>query len=162
MGFPRGPLRAPAPVRIRVAVFPVGRRVYVACADERPARVALTDEAGTRPLMSLGDGTEVAILAWRPGWAGGTRYRVRATDSGLEGWLPVGNLRSTVAAVPSVPTTLPPPAVGAAPLRVGEFTGSGGLGDVGDARIRGTARSAPGRRTSWRGSRGTRRRRLPA
>jgi len=108
MGFPRGPLRAPAPVRIRVAVFPVGRRVYVACADERPARVALTDEAGTRPLMSLG-----------------TRYRVRATDSGLEGWLPVGNLRSTVAAVPSVPTTLPPPAVGAAPLRVGEFAESG-------------------------------------
>ena len=75
--------------------------------------------------MSLGDGTEVAILAWRPGWAGGTRYRVRATDSGLEGWLPVGNLRSTVAAVPSVPTTLPPPAVGAAPLRVGEFAESG-------------------------------------
>src|SRR5213593_2248007 len=107
MGFPRGPLRAPAPVRIRVAVFPVGRRVYVACADERPARVALTDEAGTRPLMSLGDGTEVAILAWRPGWAGATRYRVRATDSGFEGWLPVGNLRGTKAA-----TALPPPAVG--------------------------------------------------
>jgi hypothetical protein len=125
MGFPRGPLRAPAPVRIRVAVFPVGRRVYVACADERPARVALTDEAGTRPLMSLGDGTEVAILAWRPGWAGATRYRVRATDSGLEGWLPVGNLRSTMAAIPAVSTALPPPAVGTAPLRVGEFAESG-------------------------------------
>jgi len=33
----------------------------------------MTDEAGTRPLTSLGDGTEVAILAWRPGWAGTTR-----------------------------------------------------------------------------------------
>ena len=119
MGFPRGPLRAPAPVRIRVAVFPVGRRVYVACADERPARVALTDEAGTRPLMSLGDGTEVAILAWRPGWAGTTQYHVRATDSGLEGWLPVGNLRSTEAASSSAPTP-PPPAVRPATLRVGE------------------------------------------
>src|SRR5712692_1550313 len=125
MGFPWGPLRAPAPVRIRVAVFPVGRRVYVACADERPARVTMTDEAGTRPLTSLGDGTEVAILAWRPGWAGGTRYRVRATDSGLEGWLPVGNLRSTKAAIASVATALPPPVVGAAPLRVGEGAESG-------------------------------------
>src|SRR5437867_12841118 len=120
MGFPRGPLRAPAPVRIRVAVFAVGQRVYVACADERPARVTLMDEAGTRPLTSLGDGTEVAIVAWRPGWAGATRYRVRATDSGLEGWLPVGNLRSTEAA-----TALPTPAVGAAPLRVGEPAESG-------------------------------------
>jgi hypothetical protein len=125
MGFPRGPLRAPAPARIRVAVFPVGRRVYVACADERPARVAMTDEAGTTPLTSLGDGTEVAIIAWRPGWAGATRYRVRATDSGLEGWLPVGNLRSTEAAMPSIPSVLPAPVVGATPLRVGEVAESG-------------------------------------
>jgi hypothetical protein len=125
MGFPRGPLRTPAPVRSRAAVYSVGRRVYVACADERPARVALTDEAGTTPLMSLGDGTQVAILAWRPGWAGATRYRVRATDSGLEGWLPVGNLRSTEAAIASVPTAPPAPAVGAAPLRVGESAESG-------------------------------------
>ena len=125
MGFPRGPLRAPAPVRIRVAVFPVGRRVYVACADERPARVALTDEAGTRPLMSLGDGTEVAILAWRPGWAGATRYRVRATDSGLEGWLPVDNLRLTEAAIAPAPTVPPLPVVQPAPLRVGAVAGSG-------------------------------------
>jgi len=125
MGFPRGPLRTPAPVRIRAAVFSIGRRVYVACADERPARVALMDEAGTTPLTSLGDGTEVAILAWRPGWAGATRYRVRATDSGLEGWLPVGNLRSTEAAITSVPTAPPAPAVRAAPLRVGESAESG-------------------------------------
>ena len=114
MAFPRGPLRAPAPVRIRVSVFAVGRRVYVACAGDRSARVTLTD-ADERPLATLRDGTEVAILAWRPGWAGAARYRVRATDSGLEGWLPVGNLRSTAA-----PTAPPPPAVRPAPLRVEE------------------------------------------
>ena len=119
MGFPRGPLRAPAPARIRASVFAVGRRVYVACAGDRSARVMLTDSAGKRPLASLGDGTEVAILAWRPGWAGTTQYRVRATDSGLEGWLPVGNLRSTEAASSSAPTP-PPPAVRPATLRVGE------------------------------------------
>src|SRR5881296_1069390 len=113
--FGRGAFRAPAPVRIRVSVFAVGRRVFVAGAGDRLARATLTDEAGKMPLESLGDGTEVAILAWRPGLAGATRYRVRATDSGFEGWLPVGNLRSTEAA-----TALPPPAVGAAPLRVGE------------------------------------------
>jgi hypothetical protein len=60
MGFPRRPLRAPAPVRIPVSVFAIGRRVYVACAGGRSARVTLTDEADRRPLASLGDGTEVA------------------------------------------------------------------------------------------------------
>jgi hypothetical protein len=119
MGFPRGPLRTPAPTRLRVAVFAVGRRVYVACAGDRSARVTLTD-AADRPLESLGDGTEVAILAWRPGWSGTTRYHVRATHSGLEGWLPVGNLRSTEAAIASSPTAPPPPLVHPTPLRVGE------------------------------------------
>lgn len=98
MGFPQGPLRAPARARVRVAVFAVGHRAYVACAGDRSARVTLTDHADTTPLASLGDGSEVAILAWRPGWGGNTRYHVRATDSGLEGWLPVGNLRGTAAA----------------------------------------------------------------
>jgi len=124
MAFPRGPLRARAPVRIRVSVFAVGRRVYVACAGDRTARVTLTD-TDKRPLATLSDGTEVAILAWRPGWGGTTRYRVRATDSGLEGWLPVGNLRGTEAATSSAPTAPPPPAVPPAPLRGEEFGESG-------------------------------------
>ena len=125
MAFPRGPLRAPAPVRIRVAVFAVGRRVYVACAGDRLARVMLTDDGGKRPLASLGDGAEVTILAWRPGWAGNTQYRVRATDSGLEGWLPVDNLRLTEAAIAPAPTVPPPPVVQPAPLRVGGVADSG-------------------------------------
>ena len=115
MGFFRGALRAPAAVRTPVAVFAVGRRVYVACGD-RTTRVALTDDSGKRPLATLGDGTEVAILAWRPGWAGTTRYRVRATASHLEGWLPVANLRGTETAVSPAPAASPAPAV---PRRAG-------------------------------------------
>jgi hypothetical protein len=125
MGFPRGPLRAPAPVRVRGSVFAVGRRVYVACAGDRSARVTLTDDTGKRALGSLGDGTEVTILAWRPGSAGTTQYSVRATESGLEGWLPVGNLRGTEAAISPAPGAPPPPTGRPAPLRVGEFGESG-------------------------------------
>jgi hypothetical protein len=125
MGFPRGPLRRPAPPRAHVAVFAVGQRVYVACADAPSARATLTDEADKKPLASLGDGTAVAILAWRPGWSGGTRYRVRATDSDLEGWLPVGSLRSTKVAVTPAPDAPAPPDVTPPPLPAGEFGTTG-------------------------------------
>ena len=96
MAFVRAPIRPPAATRVRVAVFAVGRRVYIGGAGGRAARVTLTDTAD-RPLASLGDGTEVTILAWLPGSNGTTRYCVRVTDSGLEGWLPVGDLRGTKA-----------------------------------------------------------------
>ncbi len=109
MAFPRAPLRTPVPPRVRVAVFAVGQRVYVAGAGDRSTRVTLTDGA-ERPLASLGDGAEVTILAWLPGWARTTRYCVRVTDSGLEGWLPVGDLRGTRNALSS-PSSVPPPPV---------------------------------------------------
>lgn len=98
-----------ATVRVRSAVFAVGRRVYVACAGERSSPATLTDGAGKIALANLTDGTEVAILAWRPGSAGGTLYKVRATHSDVEGWLPVGNLRGTEVAVAAALTTSPPP-----------------------------------------------------
>jgi len=123
MGFSRGVPRAPAAVRVRAAVFAVGRRVYVACVGDRSGPVTLTDDSGKKPLASLTDGAEVAILAWRPGWAGTTRYRVRATASGFEGWLPVGNLRSTEAAI--LPAATAPAAVGPAPVQLGDSGGSG-------------------------------------
>jgi len=125
MGFPRRPLRAPAPVRIDASVFAVGRHVYVACTRGGSTRVTLTDDAGKMALATLSDGTEVTILAWRPGWAGSTLYRVRATATGLEGWLPVGNLRSTEAAISAAPTPAPAPAVPSAPPRAAEDADSG-------------------------------------
>ncbi len=125
MASPWRPRRAPAPVPIHVPVFAVGRDVYVACAGDRSARATLTDDAGKKPLATLGDGAQVAILGWRPGWAGSARYRVRATDSGLEGWLPVGNLRLTEVAIAPAPTAPPLPVVQPVPLRVGAVEGSG-------------------------------------
>jgi hypothetical protein len=68
--------------------------------------VTLTDEGGKKPVASLSDGTEVAILGWRPGWAGAARYHVRATESADEGWLGVANIRRTDAA-PAAPTAAP-------------------------------------------------------
>ena len=124
MASPWRPRRAPAPVPIRVPVFAVGADAYVACAGDR-ATATLTDDAGKKDLASLGDGAQVAILGWRPGWSGAARYRVRATESGLEGWLPVGNLRLTEAAIALAPTAPPLPAVPPAPLRVGGVAGSG-------------------------------------
>jgi hypothetical protein len=125
MAFPRGPLRAPAVPRIRVPVFAVGQRVYIAGAGERSAGVILTDDGGTRSLATLDDGTEVGILAWQPGWSGTTRYEVRATDSGLEGWVPVGSLRGTQAATSPAPVAPPVSPVRPTPIRAGEPSRSG-------------------------------------
>jgi hypothetical protein len=119
MSFSRAPMRTPAGPRIRVAVFAVGRQVYAAPPGGRSARVTLTDDT-EMPLASLADGAEVTIVAWRPGWSGTTRYYVRVTDSGLEGWLPVGDLRSTKVAIPSPPTSPPPSPARPAALRAAD------------------------------------------
>jgi hypothetical protein len=102
-------------VRTQTSVFAVGRRVYVSCAGDRLAQVALTNDAGADARTGLADGTEVEILAWRPRGFHGTRYRVRATRDGLEGWLAVDNLRSTPSAC-SAPIAPPPAATDPAPL----------------------------------------------
>ena len=120
MAFSRGPMRAPTPTRTRGAVFAIGRLVHVTSPAGRSMSVSLTDDTGDKCLASLGDGTEVAIVAWRPNGATGTRYCVRTTDSAVEGWIPVGNLRSKDPIV--VPSNPKPPVVTASPavpLRVG-------------------------------------------
>ena len=122
MGSFQSWVRAAPPVRTQASVFAVGRRVYVSCAGERLARVALTDDTGADAQTRLADGTEVEILAWRPRGSHGTRYRVRATRDGREGWLAVENLRSTPSAG-SAPIS-PAPA-GPEPLRA---TASGDAG----------------------------------
>jgi hypothetical protein len=75
------------------------------------------DDAGTSALTSLADGTEVEILAWRPRGAVGTRYRVRLTRGGLEGWLESVNLRPALSALVAVRPEPAPPTVTATPLR---------------------------------------------
>jgi hypothetical protein len=83
--------------------------------------VTLTDGLGTAALATLSHATEVAIVAWRPDRSGTTLYRVRAMESGLEGWLAVDHLRSLPVAVPpSAPPSsravLPAPARPAKPV----------------------------------------------
>jgi hypothetical protein len=124
MGSFQSWFRAAPLARTQASVFAVGRRVYVACAGDRLAHVALTDDAGADARTLLADGTEVEILAWRPRGSHGTRNRVRSTRNGLEGWLAVDNLRSTAFAV-SAPIEPPPAATGSAPLRATESGDAG-------------------------------------
>jgi hypothetical protein len=99
--------RSPPPVRIRGEVFAVGRRVYVTSKGDPSARAILMDEPDKTSLGTVDDGVEVTILAWRPGWAGRTRYRVRSILSGVEGWLLEAHLRSSQSFVPVATATLP-------------------------------------------------------
>src|ERR1051326_6780542 len=87
MGFFQSSFRARLPVRRRAPIFAVGWRAYVASPGDGPAPRTSADEAGADGGgASMVDGTEVEILAWRPR-SSGTRYRVRSTCAGLEGWL---------------------------------------------------------------------------
>jgi len=90
-------------------LFSVGRRVFVNCPGERSRRVPLTDDAGNSAL-TLPDGAEVEILAWRPRGSGSTRYRVHSTDGGAEGWLAADNLRASPAPAAPVASLATPPA----------------------------------------------------
>jgi hypothetical protein len=84
----------------------VGQRVYVNRSGSGIGRVDLMNEDATSTIGNLADGVEVVIVAWKPRGATGTRYCVRSTADGLEGWLAAGNLRRTATAPP--PTPLPP------------------------------------------------------
>ena len=90
------PPRIPSPTsspRSRGPVYAVGRRVSVVASGSYPGHVALTDESGANPLANLPDGAEVEILAWRTSGSRGTRYRVRAIETGRDGWLAVASIR---------------------------------------------------------------------
>ena len=89
----RSPASAPIRGRSPDVVFAVGRRVFVSCATARASNVALTDDAGAVVCGNLRDGAEVEILAWRPLGSQGTRYLVRSSSKGIEGWLGTANLR---------------------------------------------------------------------
>ena len=101
MAFPGGRFRSPmsAPPRTRgsALVFAVGRRAFVVCAAAQLAGVTLTDDSGATALGTLRDGAEVEIVAWRPLGSRGTRYLVRSSREGIEGWLGVADLRKSKA-----------------------------------------------------------------
>jgi hypothetical protein len=76
-------------------VFAVGRRVFIACPSARVSSVPLTDDSGETVCGSLRDGAEVEILAWRPLGSQGTRYLVRSSRKGIEGWIGAADLRGS-------------------------------------------------------------------
>jgi len=75
--------------------------------------VTLTDSDGTTPLATVADGAEVEIVAWQPRGAGGTRYRIKATSGGMQGWLAAANLRAR----PRPPEPPRPVAIAPVPVR---------------------------------------------
>ena len=99
MAFPvnryRSTLPAPAHGRSSGVVFAVGRHVFVACPATQTAGVTLTDDAGANACGKLRDGAEVEIVAWRPRGPLGTRYLVRSSRKGIEGWLGATDLRGS-------------------------------------------------------------------
>jgi hypothetical protein len=107
MPFPRNQVRADPPVRVRGPVFAVGQRVSVKASGSFPLRVTLMDESGKAARGNLADGAEVEVLAWRPGGSRGTRYCVRCTGSGIEGWLAVASLCDPESARSSTETAGP-------------------------------------------------------
>ena len=84
----RAPRQTPASVGPSY-VFGVGSHAFVA---HQQGDVSLDDGSGKVAVGELADGTEVEIIAWRPRRAS-TLYRVRATESRIEGWVSVTSLR---------------------------------------------------------------------
>src|SRR5213078_1676580 len=84
---------------------------------------------GTTPLATLPHGAEVEILGWQPRGASGTRYSIRSSESGVEGWVGGDSLRAPAPPPPSetivsaaslVEGARPPKASTATPRRSGE------------------------------------------
>jgi len=98
MSFPRGPRRGPIPARVRGAVLAVGCRVSVRSTEGVPPRVTLMDAGDASVGRYLVDGAEVEIVGWRPSGSRGVRYQVRATQTGLEGWVAEASLRDPATA----------------------------------------------------------------
>jgi hypothetical protein len=98
-------------------VHAVGQRVYVNRSGSGLGHVELMNDVGTTAIGRLEDGVEVMVMAWRPRGSTGTRYYVRCTGDGLEGWLGAANLRRarTVALQPAAAGPLAKSAPAATP-----------------------------------------------
>src|SRR6266566_2804933 len=130
MAVPQRPFFPQPPARTRGggSVLAVGRRVLVSCPGGATGRATLTDAKGTTPLATLPHGAEVEILGWQPRGASGTRYSIRSSESGVEGWVGGDGLRAPapppsetiVSAASLVEGARPPKASTATPRRSGE------------------------------------------
>jgi len=81
-------------------VIAVGQHVFVNCPGS--GTVVLVDESGKiESSVRLADGIEVEVVAWRPGGVTDTRYRVRASSNGADGWLFADHLRKLRVPLPA-------------------------------------------------------------
>lgn len=86
----------------------VGHRATIKSSGPGTKGATLTDENGTTAIMTLDEGTEVHIVAWKPRGSGGTRYRIRCgDDEAREGWVGSANL-AAIPAPPPRPRVVPP------------------------------------------------------
>ena len=125
MAVPQRPFFPQPPGRSRSAgaVLAVGRRVLVSCPSGATGRATLTDAKGTTPLATLPHGAEVEILGWQPRGAGGTRYSIRSSESGVEGWVGGESLRAPAPPPPSETiVSAASPADGARPPKASSAT----------------------------------------
>jgi hypothetical protein len=85
--------------------------VFVHCPGDQAGLVLMADENGkVLSGLRLADGVEVEVVAWRPRVAGDAHYRVRTASTGIDGWLPGENLRSTAEPLPAAARSAPPTA----------------------------------------------------
>lgn len=93
MYFPSGPsptrfVRMPSSRhQERGPIYAVGHRVLIATAPGERSPVTLMDALATVAHGTVAHGEAVEILAWQPSGPHGTRYRVRSSRDGVEGWL---------------------------------------------------------------------------
>jgi hypothetical protein len=100
-------------------VYGVGQRVYVSRSGAT-SHVDLMNDDGTAAVAKLLDGAEVMVVAWKPRGATGTRYCVRCTSDGREGWLAAANLRRALTGPSTAAASTPPTkTVVASPLGAG-------------------------------------------
>ena len=105
MSFLRSTVRRSSTDKI---VHAVGQRVYVNGSGSGIEQVDLMNHLGTKALGRLEDGVEVMVMAWRPQGSTGTRYHVRCTGDGVEGWLAAANLRRARTLPLQLPAAGPP------------------------------------------------------
>ena len=113
--FPQSHGVQPQRPRSTTPILAVGHRVLVSCPGNGTRGVTLTDSDGTTPLATVVDGAEVEIVAWQPRGAGGTRYRIKATSGGMQGWLAAANLRARPLPPPPPRPVATPPVPSRAP-----------------------------------------------
>jgi hypothetical protein len=73
--------------------------VLIAAPAGGPSKVTLMDALATVAHGTIAHGACVEILAWQPAGPLGTRYRVRSSKDGLEGWLSGRQLQACAAPV---------------------------------------------------------------